>query len=95
MKRFLSLGLLLFAAPTAFGQREAPKPMVTGITNPESVCVGPGPARKVFVTTIGEFNKDGDGAVMVLEPGGKADPVRHRPRRPEGHRELPAVALPH
>lgn len=73
MKRSFSLVLLLtFAqgAPAA----DAPKPTVTGLVNPESVVVGPGPDRKVFVTVIGEFDKDGDGAVMVVEPGGKAVP---------------------
>jgi glucose/arabinose dehydrogenase len=73
MKRSLSLALILLAAPGAVA-REVPKATVTGLVNPESVCVGPGPDRKVFVTTIGEFDKDGDGAVMVLEPGGKAAP---------------------
>src|SRR5262245_50991468 len=73
MKSFLSLALSVWLAPAAFG-KEPPKPLVTGLKNPESVCVGPGPDRKVFVTTIGEFDVDGDGAVMVLEPGGKAVP---------------------
>src|SRR5207253_10717473 len=72
MKRSLSLALLLLAAPAAAAQKELPKPMVTGLKNPESVCVGPG--GRIFVTTIGEFDKDGDGGVMVLEPGGKAIP---------------------
>jgi glucose/arabinose dehydrogenase len=72
MKRSLSLALLLFLAPAAYAQKELPKPMVTGLVNPESVCVGPG--GRVFVTTIGEFDKDGDGAVMLIEPGGKAVP---------------------
>jgi glucose/arabinose dehydrogenase/sugar lactone lactonase YvrE len=73
MKRLLPLALLYALAPAAAGA-EPPKPMVTGLKNPESVCVGPGPDRKVFVTAIGEFDKDGDGAVMVVEPGGKAVP---------------------
>jgi glucose/arabinose dehydrogenase/sugar lactone lactonase YvrE len=72
MSRSASLTLLLLAGPAAAAGPEAPKPMVTGLVNPESVCVGPG--GKVYVTTIGEFNKDGDGAVMVIEPGGKAVP---------------------
>ena len=71
MKRFLSLALFLCAAPVANAQ-EPPKPTVTGLVNPESVCVGPG--GRIFVTTIGEFDKDGDGAVMLVEPGGKAVP---------------------
>ena len=36
--------------------------------------MGPGPERRIFVTTIGDFDKDGDGAVMVVEPGGKTEP---------------------
>ena len=44
------------------------------LKNPESVCLGPGPERRIFVTTIGDFDKDGDGAVMVVEPGGKTEP---------------------
>ena len=48
--------------------------MVTGLKNPESVCVGPGPDGKVFVTAIGEFDKDGDGAVMVIEPAARPMP---------------------
>ncbi len=73
MKRSLSLALLLALAPAArAADKELPKPMTTGLVNPESVCVGPG--GRIFVTTIGEFDKDGDGAVMVLEPGGKAVP---------------------
>jgi glucose/arabinose dehydrogenase len=72
MSRSASLTLLLLAGPAAAAGPEAPKPMVTGLKNPESVCVGPG--GRVFVTTIGEFDKDGDGAVMVVEPGGKAVP---------------------
>jgi glucose/arabinose dehydrogenase len=73
MKSLSALALVLCLAPASFG-KEPPKPMVTGLKNPESVCVGPGPDRKVFITTIGEFDKDGDGAVMVVEPGGKAVP---------------------
>ena len=72
MKRLLPLALLLLAAPSAAAAGDAPKPTVTGLVNPESVCVTP---AGTFVTTIGEFDKDGDGAVMKLEPGGKAIPV--------------------
>ncbi len=76
MKRTCSLVMLLLStAPAVAGEKpkaELPRPMVTGLVNPESICIGPG--GKLFVTTIGEFGKDGDGAVMVLEPGGKAVP---------------------
>src|SRR5205809_299719 len=67
MKRSLSLALVLSLAPVATAaDKELPKPMVTGLVNPESVCVGPG--GRVFVTTIGEFGKDGDGAVYSIDP---------------------------
>jgi glucose/arabinose dehydrogenase len=52
---------VLVVAPT---RAELPKPLVTGLKNPESVCVGPD--GRIYATTIGEFDKDGDGAVMVI-----------------------------
>src|SRR5262249_40788225 len=70
LERFLFPAMCAALSPAAFA-RELPKPMVTGLVNPESVCVGPG--GRIFVTTIGEFDKDGDGAVMVIE-NGKAVP---------------------
>ena len=81
MKRLLALAMLLFLPSVSFG-RVPPKPMVTGLKNPESVCVGPD--RRIFVTTIGEFDKDGDGAVMVIEPGGKAIPFVTELNDPKG-----------
>jgi glucose/arabinose dehydrogenase len=71
MKRFLSVALLLFAAPTV-GAAELPKPLFEGLVNPESVAIGPG--GKMYVSVIGEFDKDGDGAVVVIE-NGKAVPI--------------------
>ena len=44
-----------------------PKPMVTGLKMPESVAVGPD--GRIFVTEIGDFDKDGDGRVMVIKNG--------------------------
>ena len=76
MNRSLPLALLLLAAPAAQAgegkAKELPKPAYTKLVNPESVCVGPG--GRLFVTVIGEFDKDGDGAVMVLGPGGEVVP---------------------
>jgi glucose/arabinose dehydrogenase len=57
--------------PTLAGGKTALKPLVTGLKNPESVCIGPD--RRTYISLIGEFNKDGDGSVVVLE-GGKAVP---------------------
>jgi glucose/arabinose dehydrogenase len=59
----LAIGLPLFAAP--------PKPLLSGLKNPESVAVGLD--GRIYLTVIGEFDVDGDGAVMVVQ-GGKAVP---------------------
>jgi glucose/arabinose dehydrogenase len=71
MKRFVSFALLCLAAPCA-SAAELPKPLVDGLKNPESVAVGPD--GKVYVTVIGEFDKDGDGSVVVVADG-KATPL--------------------
>lgn len=70
MNRFACRALvaLAFVAPASAA---LPEPMVTGLKNPESVCVGPG--GRIYVTCIGEFDKDGDGSVVVIE-NGKAKP---------------------
>jgi glucose/arabinose dehydrogenase len=60
--------LLLFAAPAA----AQPKVLVSGLVRPESVCVGPN--GRIYATVIGELDKDGDGAVVLIE-NGKATPV--------------------
>ncbi len=69
MTRYLSLAALLIAAPVSAA--ELPKPLAKGLVNPESVVVGPD--GKIYVTVIGEFDKDGDGAVVTIE-NGKAVP---------------------
>ena len=69
MTRYLSLAALLLVAPVSAA--ELPKPLATGLVNPESVVVGPD--GKIYVTVIGEFDKDGDGAVVTIE-NGKAVP---------------------
>ncbi len=60
----LGLSLEGFAA-------DLPQPIVSGMKNPESVCLG-GDGR-IYVTEIGEFGKDGDGQVSVIVDG-KARP---------------------
>ncbi len=67
MKR-LSLALLLACAAPALAA--PPAPLVSGLKSPESVvAVG----DKIYITEIGEFGKDGDGVVSVVE-NGKAVP---------------------
>jgi glucose/arabinose dehydrogenase len=53
--------------PVLAGKGTPLKPLVTGLKNPECVCVGLD--GRVYVTAIGEFDKDGDGAVMVINKG--------------------------
>lgn len=66
---------------------DLPKPLVTGMTNPESVCLGSD--GRMYVTEIGEFGKDGDGQVSVIVDG-KAKPfatgLDERPRFSPGQR---------
>jgi glucose/arabinose dehydrogenase len=54
------IGTLAPAAPPG-------KPLVAGLKNPESVAVGSD--GRIYVSVIGEFDKDGDGAVMVVDQG--------------------------
>ena len=62
--------VLLTAQP---GRNPSPKipPLVKGLKNPESVVMAPD--GRMFVSVIGEFDKPGDGAVMLVTPG-KAEP---------------------
>ena len=65
-QRLILVAVYLGLAPLAAGQAP-PKPLVTGLKNPTAVAVG-GDGR-IFVTVVGEWDKDGDGAVMVIENG--------------------------
>jgi glucose/arabinose dehydrogenase len=68
MSRLVCAAIMLVAAdPAGAIAGAAPKPLVTGLGNPESVAVG-GDGR-IFISTIGEFDKDGDGAILVLDKG--------------------------
>lgn len=61
----LAAAIALAAAPLFAA--DLPKPLVTGMKNPESVCLGPD--GLAYVTEIGEFDKDGDGQVSVIKEG--------------------------
>src|SRR5579872_2900139 len=63
---FVAIVCAFLAAPAAFAA-DLPKPIATGLKNPESVCLGPD--RSVYVTEIGEFGKDGDGQVTLIKEG--------------------------
>ena len=53
--------------PTVVGSKTPLKPIVSGLVNPESACIGP--FGVPFVTCIGEFNKKGDGTVVAIKDG--------------------------
>jgi glucose/arabinose dehydrogenase len=75
---WLILSALAAASPAAAAP---PKPLVTGLKNPESATVGLD--GRIYVTTIGEFDTDGDGAVMVMQ-GDKAVPFATKLDDPKG-----------
>ena len=59
---FATLGLTGSAAAA-----DLPKPIGTGLKNPESVAVASD--GTVYVSVIGEFGKDGDGSIVIFEKG--------------------------
>src|SRR5690349_8649587 len=61
------LGLLLLVTSLPSIAAELPPPIVSGLKNPESVCLGPD--GSIYITEIGEFDKDGDGQVSVIREG--------------------------
>ena len=65
MHRLIAAGIVLAAAPLFAA--DLPKPLVTGLKSPESVCIGPD--GLAYVTEIGDFDKDGDGQVSVIKDG--------------------------
>jgi glucose/arabinose dehydrogenase len=72
MGRFAFIvGLLLSAGPALAGDR-LPKPLLTGLKNPESVVVGSD--GRIYISEIGEFGKDGDGRILVVDDKGNAVP---------------------
>lgn len=63
--RSVLLALLSFASPVIVLASEPRHRLIDGLKNPESAAIGPG--GQVYVTVIGEFDKDGDGAIVRLE----------------------------
>lgn len=63
-------------AGTAWAER-----VVTGLHNPESVLATPD--GRIYVSEIGEFGKDGDGRISLIE-GGKAKPYATGMDDPKG-----------
>lgn len=73
--------VLLASISTATAAEGLPQPFITGLKNPESVAVALG--NRVFVTEIGEFDKDGDGTVLEIK-GEKAVPFADGLDDPKG-----------
>ena len=67
MRQSLGVALVLCSAVSQAGAQPPPKAVVTGLTNPESVAVNT--QGQVFVSVIGERDRDGDGAVLKIEQG--------------------------
>src|SRR5579863_5177028 len=67
MKFYPLIPVCIFAAASPLIAAELPKPVVIGLKNPESVCLGAD--RLIYVTEIGEFGTDGDGQVSVIKDG--------------------------
>lgn len=70
MRHLLPL-LLSLAVAAPLGAAELPKPLATGLKNPESVAVGID--GRIYVSVIGEFDKDGDGSIAVIGKDGKVE----------------------
>jgi glucose/arabinose dehydrogenase len=66
MKTMLSLAMCLIGAATLLAV-DTPQTWVSGLKNPESVCVGP--EGVLYVTEIGEPGKNGDGKVTKIVNG--------------------------
>lgn len=76
----------LIAANSLASDQGLPKPFLTGLNNPESAVIGVD--GRLYVSEVGEHNKDGDGGVVVIEDG-KAVPFAEGMNDPKG---LVAVA---
>lgn len=80
----LAVLVLVSAGPREISLGDEPPAvtrLVEGLKNPESVAVGPD--GRIYVSTIGDFEKEGDGAVMVIE-NGKAKPLAKGLDDPKG-----------
>jgi glucose/arabinose dehydrogenase len=67
MRTFCGLALLLALWLPGTVDAGPGKTIVAGLKNPESVIVAPD--GRIYVSVIGEFDKEGDGGVFVVEKG--------------------------
>jgi glucose/arabinose dehydrogenase len=75
------MALVSLATVAAAAAEPKLPPLVTGLKNPESAVIAPD--GRMFVSVIGEFDKPGDGAVMLVTPG-KAEPFAQGLDDPKG-----------
>lgn len=80
LRRFITFLVLLFTGTLSAQSAELAKPLITGLKNPESVVVSKG---KIYVSVIGEFNKDGDGSIVEIK-NNKAVPFATGLNDPKG-----------
>jgi glucose/arabinose dehydrogenase len=68
VRRFILAAVAVsIGASWSLAEGKLPKPLVTGLNNPQAVTIGQD--GRIYVTILGERHKDGDGAVMVIENG--------------------------
>jgi glucose/arabinose dehydrogenase len=65
---FAGLSLIVSPSPAA---EQPPEPLLRGLRNPAAVAAGTD--GRMYVSTMGEVGKDGDGAILVIDKG-KATP---------------------
>jgi glucose/arabinose dehydrogenase len=67
MRTLWGLVLVGVLSWTAAAKGATPTTLVEGLKNPESVVVGSD--GRIYVSVIGEFDKDGDGGIFVIDKG--------------------------
>jgi glucose/arabinose dehydrogenase len=67
LKRFICLVCVAFLVAPLVAAEQPPRPLIRGLKNPASITSGAD--GKIYVTTLGEIGKDGDGSVMVIDKG--------------------------
>lgn len=81
-KLYVVLSAVLLVASGTNTHAEAGFKKVTGLKNPESVLTGYD--GRIYVSEIGEFDKDGDGQISVIGTDGKARPYATGMDDPKG-----------
>lgn len=67
MKRLIWFASISLLVPSLSAAEQPPAPLVRGLKNPAAVAVGSD--GRVYVSTLGERDKDGDGAIVVIDKG--------------------------